>query len=142
MHTTSTRTGFLAQLLGGYIVIDAIAMLLNRPMLTDALNALLHDASQVFIWGSLCAVGGLAFVIGHNRWSGGALTVAVTVIGWLTLLKGLALLFLPLSMAAAYFSFYESAYYLYVAIALVLGAWLCYAGRKSSGAATAAEIAT
>jgi hypothetical protein len=142
MQTMSTRTGFLAQLLGGYVVIYAIAMLVNRPLLTDALNALLHDASQVFIWGSICAVAGLAFVIAHNRWSGGALTIAVTVIGWLTLLKGLALLFLPLSMASAYLSLYESAYYVYVAIALILGAWLCYAGRKSAAAAKAAETAT
>ena len=127
----STRTGFLAQLLGGYIVIYAIAMLVNRPMLTDALNALLHDASQVFIWGSLCVVAGLAFVIGHNRWSGGALTIVVTVIGWLTLLKGFALLFLPLSLASTYLAFYESAYFVYAAIALILGASLWYAGRKS-----------
>jgi hypothetical protein len=137
----STRTGFLAQLLGGYIVIYAVTMVVNRPMLTDALNALLRDASQVFIWGSLCTVAGLAFVIGHNRWSGSPLTIVVTVIGWLTLLKGLALLFLPLSTASAYLSFYESAYYVYVAIALVLGAWLWYAGRKSNAAANGAELA-
>jgi hypothetical protein len=133
MQTTPKRTGFLAQLVGGYIAIYAVAMLVNRPLLTAALNALLRDASQVFIWGSLCAFGGLAFIIGHNRWSGGALTVVVTVIGWLTLLKGLALLFLPLAMASAYLSFYDRAYYLYAVIALILGAWLCYAGRKAGG---------
>jgi hypothetical protein len=132
MHTTPKRTGFLAQLVGGYIVIYGIAMVVNRPLLTDALNALLHDATQVFIWGSICAAGGLAFIIGHNRWSGGVLTVVVTVIGWLTLLKGLALLLLPLSMASAYLSFYDRAYYVYAAVALILGAWLCYAGRKVS----------
>jgi hypothetical protein len=135
MHTTSTRTGFLAQLLGGYVAIYAIAMVVNRQMLTDALNAILHDAAHVFIWGSLCTVGGLAFIIGHNRWSGGVLTVAVTIVGWLMLLKGLALLFLPLSLASAYLSFYEGAYDVYAAVALLLGAGLFYAGRKSSAAA-------
>lgn len=134
MDPTPARTSFLAQLLGGYVVIYAIAMLVNRPLLTDALTALLHDASQVFIWGSICAAAGVAFVIGHNRWSGGALTVAVTIIGWLTLLKGLTLLFLPLSLAPAYLSLYESAYYVYAAIALILGAWLVYAGRTTRDA--------
>ena len=77
----SHADGFSAQLLGGYSGIYAIATLVNRPMLTDALNALLYDASQVFISGSLCAVAGLAFVVGHNRWSGSPLTIVVTVIG-------------------------------------------------------------
>jgi len=131
----SPLTRFLAKLIGAYLVIYAVMMVVNRPLLTDALTALLHDASQIFIWGSILAVSGVAFVIGHNRWSGGVLTVVVTVIGWLTLLKGLVLLFMPLSMASAYLGFYESAYYVYAAIALLFGAWLCYEGWKSSSEA-------
>jgi hypothetical protein len=38
---------------------------------------------------------GLAMVLGHNRWSGGALPILVTLIGWGLLLRGLLLLFLP-----------------------------------------------
>jgi hypothetical protein len=35
---------------------------------------------------------GLALVLGHNVWSGGPLAIAVTLMGWATLVKGLALL--------------------------------------------------
>jgi hypothetical protein len=34
-------------------------------------------------------------VLGHNIWSGGALVVVVTVVGWITLVKSLLFLFLP-----------------------------------------------
>ena len=37
---------------------------------------------------------GIAMVLGHNVWSGGALPVAVTLVGWLILAKGLLLCFL------------------------------------------------
>ena len=34
-------------------------------------------------------------VLGHNVWSGGALPVVVTLVGWLILAKGLLPLYLP-----------------------------------------------
>ena len=39
--------------------------------------------------------GGLAIVLLHNYWSGGALTVIITLLGWLTLIKAVLLLVLP-----------------------------------------------
>ena len=64
-------TSFLAKLIGSYLVVYAVMMVVNRPLLDTALGALLHDASQVFIWGSILAIAGIAFVLAHNRWSGG-----------------------------------------------------------------------
>jgi hypothetical protein len=128
-------TTFLAKLVGSYLIVYAVMMVVNRPLLDTALTALLHDASQVFIWGSILAISGIAYVLAHNHWSGGFLTVAVTVIGWLTLFKGVMLLYLPLSWASAYLGFYDSAYYVYAAIALVIGGWLAYQGWASSSAA-------
>jgi hypothetical protein len=37
---------------------------------------------------------GVAMIVGHNVWSGGVLAVFVTLVGWLILLKGVALLVL------------------------------------------------
>ena len=135
-------TTFLAKLIGGYLVVYAVMMVVNRQLLDAALTALLRDPSQVFIWGSILAIAGIAYVLVHTRWSGGALPIVVTVIGWLTLLKGLTLLFLPLSMASAYLALYDGAYYVYAAIALVLGLWLTFQGwANSSLAGNVAEIA-
>ena len=43
----------------------------------------------------LTLVAGLAIVLAHNVWRGGAMAVVVTVLGWLLLLKGAALVVIP-----------------------------------------------
>ena len=53
--------------------------------------------------GMVATAAGLAIVLGHNMWSGGALAVVVTLSGWAALLKGVSLLLVPPEqMAAAY----------------------------------------
>jgi hypothetical protein len=43
--------------------------------------------------GAITLAAGLAMVLAHNIWSGGALVVVVTVVGWITLIKSLLFLF-------------------------------------------------
>ena len=137
----SPRTTYLSKLIGISLMLYAIFMVTNRELLTVALTAL-REPSQIFIWGTILLFSGVAYILAHNRWSGGVLTVVVTIIGWMTLLKGLVLLYLPASTQISYVAFYESFYYGYAAIALALGAWLTYEGWKSSSAAgKGAEIA-
>ena len=72
-------------------------------------------------------------VLGHNVWSGGALPVVVTLIGWATLLKALPLLFLGPDDAAAIFLNglgYAHVLYWYAAFAVLLGGYLTYAGFR------------
>jgi hypothetical protein len=49
---------------------------------------LLRSRDLMLIAGSFNLASGLAIVLGHNVWSGGALTVVVTLIGWLVALRG------------------------------------------------------
>jgi hypothetical protein len=72
---------------------------------------------------------GLAIVLTHNIWSGGVLTVIVTIIGWLTLIKGLVFLFMPPATAVGiviWGSAYDQYFYLDMALALLLGIYLTY----------------
>ena len=41
---------------------------------------------------------GLAMVLTHNVWSGGALAIVVTLIGWLLLIRSAVSMFLPTRM--------------------------------------------
>jgi hypothetical protein len=78
-------------------------------------------------------VAGLAMVLVHNVWCGGALPIIVTLAGWLTLIKGLLFLFLPADVAVGFFLgglHYEHLFYLYAAMCFVLGAYLAYGGFK------------
>ena len=72
---------------------------------------------------------------GRKVWrSGGALTVIVTLVGWMTLTKSLFFLFLPPELEAGFFLrqlHYQELFYVYGAISLVLGVYLTYGGFKS-----------
>ena len=74
-------------------------------------------------------------VLAHNIWSGGALPVIVTLVGWITLIKSLFFLFLPPEMEARFFLgqlHYQQLFYLYGAFSLVLGVYLTYSGFTST----------
>jgi hypothetical protein len=80
------------------------------------------------------AVGWAGDVLAHNIWSGGALVVVVTLVGWMMLIKSLFFLFLPPEMEAGLFLgqlHYRQLFYLYTAISLALGVCLTYGGLRS-----------
>jgi len=125
----SPLTIFLAKLLGLYCVIVALAMSANKKGVIDTVRALLQSPPIVLLTSIITLAIGLALVIGHNVWSGGALPVTLTVVGWITLVKGLAFLsFPPERMKKLYEALqYERLFFLYMAVTLVLGLYLTIA---------------
>jgi hypothetical protein len=72
-------------------------------------------------------------VLAHNIWSGGALVVVVTLVGWVTLIKVLFFLFLSPEVEAEFFLrqlHYQQFFCMYAAISHVLGIYLTYRGFK------------
>ena len=128
----SQTTTYLSRLLGLYLMLMALVMFVNKQALTIASDVIAKDSSYAFLWGTLTMTAGLAMVIAHNRWLGGAPTVVVTVIGWLALLKGIAISLLsPASFAANFAAVrFQDLYYFYAGFALALGAYLTYAGFR------------
>jgi hypothetical protein len=130
----SSRTVFLSRLIGLYCFLAALSMMIRKETIIETVTALLHDSPLMFIVGILTLVGGLAMVIAHNIWSGGAPAVVVTLVGWLTLAKGLLFLFLPPELEAEFFLsklHYKKLFYVYTAISLVIGIYLIYEGFRS-----------
>jgi hypothetical protein len=118
---------FLGRLIGLYSVLVSLAMMANRQVTLDMITALLHNPPVLFLSAIIAVSVGLALVLGHNIWSGGAVPLIVTLVGWLTLLKGLLLLFLPPAEAPEVFLgalHYEQLFYMYAGISLVLGIYL------------------
>ena len=95
----------------------------------EIMAALVDQRPLIFILAMLRILIGLAIVVAHNRWSG-TLTVVVTVIAWITLLRGVALLLLPHQAERKVLEFFKQSevYYGTAAIGVVLGLWLAYAG--------------
>ena len=133
--TMSARTLFLSRLIGLYCILVAISMITRKQATLELVTALLHNPSMIFIVGVITLAAGLAMVLAHNVWSGGALVVVVTLVGWITLIKSLFFLFLPPEMEAGLFLgqlHYQQLFYLYTGVSLVLGIYLTYAGFKST----------
>lgn len=129
----SQRTVFLSKLIGLYCLLVALSMLTHKEETVAAVNSLFHSPTVLLIGGLIALVIGLATVLGHNIWSGGAPAIIVTLFGWVALIKGVIILFLPPEVAAGYFAalHYEQLLYLYAALMLILGVYLTYAGFKS-----------
>lgn len=127
-------TTYLAKLLGLFSILVGLAMIARRQDMVIAVDALVRAPALLLIVGLIVLAIGLAMVLAHNRWSGGALPVVVTIVGWLILIRGLVLLFVPAATVAV---LYEAAHfgrllYLYASIGLVLGSYLAFAGFRSA----------
>jgi hypothetical protein len=123
-------THFLAQLLGLYCVIISVAMLAQKQAMLDIITSLVQSRPTLFIVEVFGLFGGLAMVLGHNVWSGGVLAFVVTLIGWVTLIRSTALLFVspPAMLRFMKAIRYEQNYYRFATIVLLLGAYLTFAG--------------
>ncbi len=126
----SPLTIFLAKLLGLYCVILALAMMPRKQNAVATIKALVRNPPLLLLVEVLGLAGGLAIVIGHNVWSGGALPVVITLVGWLMVIRGGGLLALSQDATIKLFEAlrYEELFYVYMGATLVLGLFLTYAG--------------
>ena len=123
----SRLTVFLARSLGLFTVLVVVSFLVRGSAIIEATVA---DRPVMLAYAIISLAMGIAMVLGHNVWSGGALPVVVTLFGWLILAKGLLLLFLaPEAMSRMFEQMrYAEHYYLLLAPALVIGLYLTWAG--------------
>ena len=130
--TAATR--FLCRLLGLYCLIAAFSMALHRETFVKIVTALVHDASLMFVVGIITVLGGLALILVHNRWQGGGHVVVVSILAWITLLKGLLFLFIAPAYAPAFYLgtlHYAQMFYVYASLSAVIGVYLCYGGFRN-----------
>jgi hypothetical protein len=126
----SPLTTFLAKLIGLFTLIFSMALVLRHDFFITTVTAFMQDRVILLIFAMIALSAGLAMVLAHNRWSGGVLPIVVTILGWVFLIRGLVLLFLPSDLLDAFFAAigFTERYYLYAAIPFLLGAYLTYAG--------------
>ncbi len=126
------RTVFLARLFGLYCIIMAAAMLSRPDAFLTTVNAFVADAPLVFTISVFALFAGLALVLLHNYWSGGALPLIITLLGWLTLIKALLLLLLPSPrLTALYGTVSPASILISGSLTLLLGIYLTVAGFRA-----------
>jgi hypothetical protein len=133
-ETMAPRTIYLGKLTGLYCLFIALIMMSHKQATVYTLNAMVHDAGLLFLTSMVAITAGLAIILAHNVWSGGALPVLVTLFGWVSLIKGVIFALLPPATSVAYFEAlrYEQFFYLYMSITLVLGMYLTFASFRRS----------
>jgi hypothetical protein len=123
-------TLYLAKLIGAYMVILSLWMAARKEVALELVDRLVGDPVGVSLVGMLRLAIGLAIVLGHDVWSGGALPVVITLIGWAALLNGLLTLFAPPEAVRRIFSAmqFERRYPIFAGVALLLGLYLAIGG--------------
>ena len=129
----SRLTVFLSRLIGLFAILFALCLITHKQATVETMTALVQNPPLLLIFGMVWLATGLAIVLGHNAWSGGALPVVVTLVGWLILIRGLLLLFLSPAAAIGLFAglHFEELFYVYLAISLLFGIYLTYNGFRS-----------
>ena len=88
---------FLAQVFGLYFIFAGIALLIRKDSMTLLLNSL-SSSGFMYMSGFITLTVGIPLILIHNVWDG-SWRVIITVLVWVTLIKGLVLIFAPEFMA-------------------------------------------
>jgi ribose/xylose/arabinose/galactoside ABC-type transport system permease subunit len=129
----SPLTVFLAKLLGLYCIVAAVAMMTRKESAIATIEQLTRNPPLLLLVEVVGLAGGLSMIIGHNIWSGGALPIVITLIGWLMAIRGAVLLALSHDATIKLFEAlrYRERFYWYMGGTLVLGLYLTFAGFRA-----------
>jgi hypothetical protein len=124
----SLMTIYLGKLLGLYMVAIAVGMLVNHRRTMAAIDEMARSGPWMLFSGMVASGVGLAVVLGHEVWRGGALPVLVSAMGWAALLKGLTLLLVPGERVAAVYrgAGFERYFRTWMVAVLALGLWMTW----------------
>ncbi len=125
----SPLTIYLGRFFGLACLILCVALAARPKSSLVAIDGMMNNPGLMLVTGIATMFGGVAMVLGHNVWSGGALPVAVTGLGWVTLIKGVALIATPPeNMVAVYRSLhYPERFRLFMSAAGIFSVWLTLA---------------
>jgi len=122
----SPLTIYLGRFFGLSCLLMCAALFARGKESVDAIDSMKDSPGLILVTGIFTMGCGTATIVGHNVWSGGPLPVAVTLLGWLTLIKGVALIAAPPRTLGAFYQamHYPARFRLYMAIAFAFSAWL------------------
>jgi uncharacterized membrane protein HdeD (DUF308 family) len=120
---------FLAKVIGIYLLVAGIFIIRNYRSQKDVARDIIEDNALRYIFGSASLLIGLLIIAAHNNWTEGW-KIVITVIGWATLLKGVATFLIPKEkMLSLIEKFGSPNWYLMGGIIwTVLGLYLSYIG--------------
>ena len=84
----------LAKLIGLCLIITVVSLFANYKLINKALDELKNSPLVAILGGVLTLILGLILILTHNIWTLDW-RILITLLGWMTLLKGVILMCLP-----------------------------------------------
>ncbi|MGB8028766.1 MAG: hypothetical protein WCF30_03790 [Terracidiphilus sp.] len=91
----------IAQVLGTVLAVVGLSAILDRKALSATLEHATQDRGFLWLWGFLILTMGAVIVAMNNVWTSG-LPLLITILGWLTIIKGAFIILLPGPAMALY----------------------------------------
>lgn len=124
---------FLSKVIGLYLIMISLAMLCNMQQFINNVNGLINNVPLMFVIGFFTLILGILTVVSHNIWVWNW-RVLITILAWLTLIKGASIIFYPqvIDNATSLFIQHHAISYLSAIFDFLLGILLCYFGYRKS----------
>lgn len=124
------RTIFLSRMIGLFTLILGLAEVMHKAAIVSIADELIDTPALLLISGMFTLLAGLAMVLTHNIWTGGATPVVVTVVGWVLMVRGIVFVAISPNVAAEMLErmHFADYYYYYVSMSLFLGLFLTFSG--------------
>jgi hypothetical protein len=129
-----TSTAFIAKLVGIYVTVISLVLMAGKGSSIEMMISMVRNPELLFVLGILGMTAGAAIILVHNVWSGGALSIIVTLVGWTAAIKGITLMVLAaMGRGSAILGAlqYERFFYLYMGFAALLGLYLAISGVRA-----------
>ncbi|MGE0740144.1 MAG: hypothetical protein AB7O98_02285 [Hyphomonadaceae bacterium] len=133
----AATTRFCARVIGPLMLIIGAIVIVRFNDIVLMMPAIVSDAPLAFITGIFTLIVGCILFAAHHHWNGGATAILISVLGVLTIARGVLLMLAPNMIA----SFANQALtagpapWIAGAVAVLIGAWLTYAGWFAKAAA-------
>jgi hypothetical protein len=85
---------FFAQMLGIMFVVLGLSMAINKKWTAIAIEEMIKNQGIVWLAGLITVILGATIIALNNFWTSG-LPLFITILGWLTLIKGATILIFP-----------------------------------------------
>lgn len=121
---------YLAKVLGAYMLIVGVAVLIKGKSLSKIIKELTHGQVIQYLGGLLCLIIGLLIVSVHNIWETSPFYVLlITLIGWITVIKGAVHLLLPDKTVDKMIKFFDNRtwFVLWGVVSVIIGVYFLYA---------------
>lgn len=129
-ESQAAATRFCARVIGPLMLIIGATVIARGDDLALIIPGIVGNAPLSFTTGMFTLIVGMVLFVAHHHWSS-PVAIVISLLGFLTIVRGVVLLFSPSflgALATAATGGGAAGVMIFGAVALLIGAWLTFAG--------------